>query len=79
MIKDIKHISPTKTIPPKTLRDIEYWKKRMALDARLIDCSNWVWPFLWIRMILISPSEALWALKKRIKLILLGDVNSSLR
>ena len=79
LIKDIKHVSPTHSISEKVLKDIEYWKKRMALDARLIDCSSWVWPFLWVRMVFISPLEAKYALKKRAKLILYGNVNASRR
>ena len=54
-------------------------KKRMLLDAKLIDCSILVWPFLWVRMWFISGDEAVAALKKRIKLILTGSVNASAR
>lgn len=58
---------------------LERLKKRMHLDAKLIDCSLFVWPFYWIRMWFISGDEAVAALKKRIKLIVTGSVNGSAR
>lgn len=77
LLADLRHISPDHKINPKTQKDIDYWKRRMLLDSRLIDCPNWKWPFLWIKMLFISRAEAKYALKKRIKLIVRGDVNAS--
>lgn len=74
--KDIKVLRELTSYDKKRL---EILKKRMLLDARLIDCSILVWPFFWIRMWFISGNEAKAALKKRIKLILTGSVNGSLK
>lgn len=79
LLQDIAHINEDHCVPPEIQKDIETLKKTMLLDSKLIDCGNFVWPFLWIKMILLSPREAKMALKKRIKLILLGNVNASLK
>lgn len=79
LYQDIAYIRDDHTVPEAIQKGIDKWKKRMLLDSKLIDCSNFVWPFHWIKMIFISPKEAKLALKKRIKLILFGNVNADFK
>lgn len=79
LLQDIAHIREDHTVPEHIQKSVEKWKRRMLLDSKLIDCSNFVWPFLWVKMMFLSLKEAKAAFKKRIKLIVLGDVNADFR
>lgn len=57
-------------------KKIYHERRKMLVDIKAIDCSNYVWPIYFLRMLFLSPRESLAMAKKRIKLILRGSVNS---
>lgn len=76
---DMKALSPDHQLSPDVQSRLDYWKKRTQFSESLIDCSNWIWPFRWVRFLFYSLDGARGALKCRIKLLLFGDVNASFR
>lgn len=79
LLQDIAHVQPGHKVPRDWRRAILHEHRKMILDAKLIDCPHVVWPFLWLYMIMLSPREAVGALKKRIKLVVKGSVNATWR
>ena len=77
LLRDIAHVSPNHKVPPNWRKAIMHEHRKMILDSRLIDCPHAFWPFLWLCMIMLSPREAVAALKKRVKLIVKGSVNAT--
>lgn len=66
-------------IAPAMQRKVDYWIRRTQFSESLIDCSNWIWPWRFIRFLFFSPAGAKGALKCRTKLLLLGNVNAPIR
>lgn len=73
---EIKAISPQHRLSLLDWIRIRYWIMRLKLDEFLIDCSNFIWIIVWPLMIFLSIDEAKKCLKKRIKLIVYGNVNA---
>lgn len=79
LLQDIAHIRPDHAVPEAIRKQIMHERGKMEIDAKGIDCGLWIWWYYWLRMILLSPRESVAMLKKRIKLILLGSVNASIK
>lgn len=77
--KDMRFLSPDGKLPFSLWIRFKYWILRTRMAEYLVDCPHWIWPFAVIPYAFISWRAAIYALKLRMKLIILGDVNASFK
>lgn len=77
LLQDIAHVRSDHAVPETMRKQIMHERKKMEVDCKGIDCPLYQWPFFWIWMFFLSPSEAVAMLKKRLKLIFRGSVNAT--
>lgn len=76
---DLELLSKTRIIPQEWFKAIAHERSKMEVDAAAIDAPLGIWVLRFLQMLCLSPREASYMVKKRIKLILRGSVNASWR
>ena len=78
--QDAIQLAPNHKLDAEMEKKFDYWIERTQMALDLQTCAHWKWPFIWIcYWWRYTNGAAINALKLRLKLIFLGDMNASLK